>query len=283
MDELSVVVRARRLIENVASAPVDVRALADTHEMVVRESADLEAGEAGRTWRVGGKTYIVVNKLDDPFRQRFTILHELAHHVLKLPSRHGETIPSSELERFVGRPLEEKLCDVFAAACLVPSHLIRPMTEVQEFSAATVRGLSDAFEASKPCVASSFVRSSSRPLAYVFAEAGRIQYVITSAALRAHRIYVDTAKLPRNSAAGKALAQGSTTEIADLDGTDWSASDAANSFVVHEEAICLRGWKQTISLLTFEHVGGPSKERDSQEEDDELLPELTGILPWPKR
>ncbi|MBL8297925.1 MAG: ImmA/IrrE family metallo-endopeptidase [Rhodanobacteraceae bacterium] len=282
MDELTAIGRARRLVAGISSAPVDAYGLATAHGMEVKESDQLGEGEAGNTFRKGTKTIIVVNKNNHPFRRRFTVLHELAHHFLELPSKHGASIPSSDLERFVGRPPEEKMCDVFAAECLVPAHLIRPLTD-SPFSVKTVQRLSDDFEASRPCIASSFVRSCPNPIAYVFAENGRISNVLTSAALREHRVFIQDGRLPSSSAAARALANDTSSENAELDGTDWSSSDAADQFVCTEEALHLRGWKQTLSFLTFERVGSARHEVAEPDESEELLPELTGHLPWPKK
>ena len=283
MDELIAIGRARRLVGHLQAVPIDVVALAASHGREVRESDQLESGEAGNTFSKGGKSFIVVNKNDDPYRRRFTILHELGHHILDLPSNHGAKIPSNELERFVGQPIEEKLCDVFAAECLVPWHLIRPLVADTSFSLGALQQFSDRFQASRPCIASSFVRASSDLLAYVFAEGGRIQKVVTSAPLRTQGIFVQGGMVPSASAASLALTSGSTAETAELDGSEWSSSDPAIDFTCYEEALHTRTWKQTLSLLTFERYGQSEGQYESTMERDDLLPELTGHLPWPKR
>ncbi|TDR45686.1 uncharacterized protein DUF955 [Tahibacter aquaticus] len=283
MDELTAITRARKLVAGISSAPVDVIALASAHNMEVKESDQLAEGEAGNTFRKGAKTFIVVNKNDDPFRRRFTVLHELAHHVLDLPSNHGATIPASELERFSGRPPEEKLCDVFAAECLVPTHLIRSLAATAPFCVDTVQRLSAHFQASRPCVASSYVRASRELIAYVFAEGGRVQSAIMSAALREQRIFIQGGMVPAASAAARALARDTTLESVELDGSDWSSSDAAMQFACSEEALHMRAWNQTLSLLTFERVGPSQRGAADRDESEDLLPELTGHLPWPKR
>lgn len=282
MDELTTIGRARRLVAGMTSPPVDAYGLAAAHGMEVKESDLLAEGEAGNTFRKGTKTIIVVNKNDHLFRRRFTVLHELAHHFLELPSKHGASIPSGDLERFVGRPPEEKLCDVFAAECLVPAHLMRPLTDVP-FSVETVQRLSDHFQASRPCIASSFVRSCRNPIAYVFAENGRISNVLASAALRDQRVFIQDGRLPSTSAAARALANDTLAESAELDGSDWSSSDAADQFACTEEAFHLRAWKQTLSFLTFERLGSARHEAPERDETEELLPELTGYLPWPRK
>lgn len=283
MDELTAIGRARRLVESLLSAPIDVAALVAAHGMEVRESDLLGDGEAGNTFRKGGKTFIVINKNDDPYRRRFTALHELGHHILDLPSNHEARILSNELERFVGRPIEERLCDVFAAECLVPWHLIRPLVADAPFSLDVLHQLSERFQASRPCIASSFVRASKDLVAYVFAEGGRVQNVVTSASLRDARVFVQSGMIPSTSAAALALANGTSSETAELDGSDWSSSDLATHFTCYEEVLHIRTWKQTLSLLTFERIGRSRHDLDSKTEQDELLRELTGQLPWPKR
>ena len=283
MDELTAIGRARRLVGTLTTAPVDVAALAAAHGMDVKETDQLDDGEAGNTFSKGGRKIILVNKNDDPFRRRFTVLHELGHHVLELSSKHGASIPSNELERFVGRPPEEKICDVFAAECLVPWHLLKPLVSDAAFSVDTIEQLHKLFQASRQCVASSFVRASREPVAYLYAEQGRIQSVVVSVALKDLRIFIQGGMLPSTSAAALALASAETIEIADLDASDWSSSDAALDFACYEEAIHRGAWGQTLSLLTFERVSRAQGVSGQTEEEDGLLPELTGYPSWPKR
>lgn len=283
MDELVAIGRARKLVQAIAAPPVDVDALIAAHGMVYKESDRLGPGEAGNTLTKGGTTYIIVNKHDDPFRRRFTALHELAHNVLDLPSRHASGVLTDELERFSGRPLEEKICDVFAAECLVPAHLIKPLIDNALFSVELLIGLTRMFQASRQCIASSFVRNSRDLVAYVYAEAGVTQHVIPSAALRNAGVFIQGGMLPPNSAASKAMqaAEGFATQ--DLDAADWSTSDNALHYACYEEALFVPAWKQTHSLLTFEPIASSIHATERGDDCDELLPELTGYLPWPKR
>lgn len=283
MDELVAIGRARKLVEGIASPPVDVEALLEAHGMVFKESDRLESGEAGNTVTIGATTYIVVNKNDDPFRRRFTALHELAHNVLQLPSKHVNGVPSDELERFTGRPPEEKICDVFAAECLVPAHLIGPLITNAQFSVNLLVELTKRFQASRQCIASSYVRNSKELVAYAYAEDGKIQHVIPSAALRAAGIFIQGGMLPSSSAASKAIRSGAEFESEDLDASNWSSSDAANRFACYEEALFVPTWKQTHSLLTFEAVSPSNDIAGTADDNNGLLAELTGHLPWPKR
>ena len=60
-------------------------------------------------------------------------------------------------------------------------------------------------------------------------------------------------------------------------------SDWRRSGVVLEEARYLKSWDQTLTLLWFEDEEVPPLPRDASDKTDEepLLRELDGILPWP--
>lgn len=287
MDELTAIGRARKLLKDagITKAPVDVEALASTLGFKVSRK-ELEEGEAGITFKKRDQKHICVNEKDPLKRQRFTIVHEIAHHVLNLPSVHGEIVPADELERFKGRPPEETLCDLFAAECLVPWNLIQPIAEELEFNLTNLAKVSDQFQASRACVASRLVQASEDYLAFVVAEDGVIQYSVSSKALREAKIWIQKGiELPRNSAAAIAI-RNDDGEIADaeLDGTDWSSSDAALNFSCFEEAIYYAPWKQTQSILVFEGFSTrPAVTAYEASRDDGLLQELDGKLPWPKR
>lgn len=286
MDETTAITRARQLLGKlqVESFPVNVSEIASAEGFEVQESDKLDVATSGQVWDLGVRKIIVVNKHDHPYRRRFTILHEVAHHYLGLPSHHGDNLPASELGRYRGRPREELLCDVFAAECLVPWKLIQHFSESMEFSATTIAHLSDMFEASKPCVASRFAQASPALVAYVPAEEGVIRNAIMSKALREERVWISVGvKLPLQSAAAALLSTGGDTRVAELDGSDWSSTDVADAFVCQEEALRAPDWNQTLSLLTFEKVGKSASIPLAHDESDELLPELTGHLPWPKK
>lgn len=288
MEEITAISRARQVLKSsgINTAPVDVDALAAALGFQISRR-DLPHGEAGNTFTKRNQKYILVNQNDGLARQRFTILHEIAHHVLELSSVHGEKVSSDELERYKGRPYEEVLCDVFAAECLVPWHLIQPIASEQEFTLQNLVALSERFEASRACVASRFAQASKDYLAYVVAEDGVIQYAITSGALRSARIWISKdIPLPRKSAAAEAIkAESDGIHIADLEATDWSSSDEAYRFACYEEATYYAAYNQTISLLTFEEVDVRQASvgyRTSNDEGNELLSELTGYPGWSK-
>lgn len=288
MDENIAVARARKLLKDagIATVPVDVEALASFLGIRVSRT-ELAKGEAGCTVRRRGKTCIWVNQDDSPLRQRFTILHEIAHHVLKLESKHGEKVPADELERFTGRPPEEVLCDIFAAECLVPWGVIQPLAEEKDFTLEYLAELAEQFQASRSCVASRFAQASGAHLAFVVAEEGVVKYSVTSKALKDARVWVSRGiPLPKNSAAAKAFMSGASGfHEADSEGQDWSNSDDARRFACYEQATYHAPTKQTQSILIFEELeqrpvsSGYLRARDDR---DDLLEEIDGYPGWSK-
>ncbi|MES9897677.1 MAG: ImmA/IrrE family metallo-endopeptidase [Sedimenticola sp.] len=287
MDEVIAITKARGFLKDLGidRYPIDVNAIAGELGFEIKSSNQLDPNEAGHVVKLPGRQIIVVNSNDLPYRQRFTIMHEVAHEALQLPSNHGNNISSSQLESYTSRPREEILCDVFAAECLVPWHLISPLTEELPFEISTIRKLSDDFQASRTCIASRFAQASSDLNIFVLAENGVIRNVVPSRAVKELRFWINIGiKLPTGSAAESALKTGKSEATVDSDGTLWSTSDSASRFTCYEESIVLEKWSQTLSMLTLEIIGdtGHKPYREYLDED-ELLPELTGELPWPKR
>lgn len=286
MGEVIAISEARAVLKRleVDRIPVDVTAIAQELGFVVKKSEKMSAGESGQLFMIGQKKHIIVNGNDSEFRQRFTVLHEIAHDVLNLPSVHGDALSISALESYRSRPKEEVLCDVFAAECLVPWHLLAPMTANVPFTAETVEELSETFQASRPCVASRFAQASRDMLVYVLSESGIVRYVASSQHARERRYWVPIGiRLPSESAAALARSRRAEFAEASIDGTVWSSSDYASAVFCDEEAIYLQSWDQTVSLLTLGTADSIAANRTAAEEDDELLSELTGILPWPRR
>lgn len=289
MDENTAVLRARHFLQahGVTSAPVDVMALAQATGFEVK-FIELPEGEAGSTGVRRGKRYILVNEQDPPMRQRFTILHEIAHHVLGLPSVHGQASDPSEsaLTSLLGRPPEEKACDAFASECLVPLAVIRPLIEGKSFGVQIVAELARSFGASQHCVASQFIKSSTDCVAFVLAEHGLVKLAFPSTALRAAGVHLlRGTRLPHDCAAEAAMsAEDGAVLTAESEGADWSHSDAAGRFSVYEEASFYAPKQQTYSFLTFEALEPPSASEITRSvEDDDLLSELTGELTWKPR
>ncbi|AYK22631.1 TPA: ImmA/IrrE family metallo-endopeptidase [Pseudomonas aeruginosa] len=288
MDENTAVARARKLLKDagITTVPVDVEALASFLGFRVLRT-ELAKGEAGCTVERRGKICIWVNQDDSPARQRFTILHEIAHHVLELESKHGDKVPSDELERFAGRPPEEVLCDIFAAECLVPWEVIQRLAEEKDFTLEHLAELAEQFQASRSCVASRFAQASEAHLAFVVAEEGVVKYSVNSKALKASKVWITKGvPLPKSSAAAKAFMSGASGfHEADSEGLDWSNSDDARRFACYEQATYHAPTKQTQSILIFEELEQrpvSSGYRHARDDRDDLLEELDGYPGWSK-
>src|SRR5260370_24724481 len=101
MDELSVVLTARELINKVGptAIPVPIKPYAEQVGAVLHVDHDLTAEEAGYAFEKNGKHHICINGKDSEERQRFTACHELAHIALGLPSHHAGLPWSSYAKR----------------------------------------------------------------------------------------------------------------------------------------------------------------------------------------
>lgn len=109
----------------ITAVPVDLAKYLTAANAELRVSKRLGHGEAGHTMFVHGRHIITVNGNDTPERQRFTVLHEIAHIVLEMPSVHGDEVSADALLSYARRPPEEVVCDTFAAECLLPHELLR--------------------------------------------------------------------------------------------------------------------------------------------------------------
>ena len=167
----------------------------------------------------------------------------------------------------------------------MPWQLLLPLTEELPYETSTVRKLSDDFQVSLTCVASRFAQVSREMTIFVLAENGVIQNVISSIPVQEQKFWINIGiNLPKGSATERARRAGKAEASTDSDGTVWSSSNSAPRFSCYEEAIVLEQWGQTLSLLTLEAVQDVEYQFNRKSSDeDELLSELTGKLPWPKR
>ncbi len=121
--------------------PVDVEAIAQAEGIQVRYQA-LEESVSGVLMRDGAGTGTAgINSIHHPNRQRFTIAHEIGHHLLH-PNR-PEVVIDEQMFFFRGEPrdkgtpehLREMEANAFAAALLMPKELLQAEARRREFSA----------------------------------------------------------------------------------------------------------------------------------------------------
>jgi Zn-dependent peptidase ImmA (M78 family) len=290
MEENTAILRAREFLKlhGTPSLPVDVMELAAAEGFEVLFK-DLAEGEAGSTVERRGQRFIWVNEHDPDFRQRFTVLHEIAHHVLGLPSVHGQvSLPLDEaLATPRRRPQEEVACDAFASECLVPHTLLKPRADSSAFTVLSVSQMSALFRASQHCIASQWIKASDETLAFVIAKDRRIEWAFPTKNARDAGLRIPNGRsLPANSAADRLVRTGSSdVASSELEASEWSLADTASRFVVYEEATNYVPMQRTYSFLTFEEVDAARHEEGrntSVDQDSALLEALTGELRWRK-
>jgi len=287
--EFQTILKARKFVRDagIVAAPVDLERLATAANAKIKIVHDLADDESGQTTCIKGKRIIIVNGNHREERQRFTALHELAHIVLELPSQHhGSKLTTGTLMSYGRRPPEEMLCDVFAAECLLPYDLFSKDVDDVDISMASVKELSEKYKASLTTTGSRFAISASEPCAFVLSENGQICYVSRSKFLNEIKGWIDfNIPLPHGSVAYRLVKGGSKNEDYDELASDvWFNGGIKNRPLLAEEAVLLREWSQCLSLIWFDDSLKPVKEsRDEEDDDEPLLKELDGTLPWPSK
>lgn len=289
MDELPTILKARQFIRKagIMSVPVDIECLATAANAKIKVAYDLHNDESGQTFPLKGKHVIVVNGNHLEERQRFTVLHEIAHIILELPSQHhGEKLTTGVLMRYGRRPQEEMLCDVFAAECLLPYDLFSKDVSDIDISMDAVLTLAETYKASVTSTGSRFALNANGPCAFVLIESGYIRYVSRSKFLRELNGWIDfNIPVPQGSVAQRLIRGSSETKEHDEIHADiWFSNGIRNFDLVVEEALLLKEWDQCLSLLWFDESLKLIRGQGGTYEDDEpLLRELDGVLPWPSR
>lgn len=248
LNEFSTVLKAREFVRkaNVTTIPVPLAAyLAEAHA-TTRDDGDMAADEAGMCMPMPNGTFrICVNANDSIERRRFTVCHEIGHIVLGLKSDH-KTQPWS-----TGRPLTERLCDLFAAELLLPEHLFQPAAEDAPVGFASIDDLAARFAASVTTTGSRYADSIGVPCAFVLSNQGKVIHAARSKSLReAYAVIGRHADLPAASVSARTR-EGKTCGREAIDAQDWF-SDWEHGGVLLEEARHLAKWDQTLTLLWFD-------------------------------
>ena len=289
MNEFPTILRAREFLRDAGNpaVPVDIKHLAAAANAKIKLAYDLADDESGQTTQFKDKHVIIVNGNHTEERQRFTVLHEIAHIVLGLPSQHrGSTLKTEVLLRYARRPEEEVLCDVFAAECLLPYHPFASQVAGTDISLDAVKSFAREYKASLTTTGSRFAVNANEPCAFVLIEDGRIRYVSRSKYLNEMKGWIKfNVPVPDGSVAQRSLQGGPETEDYDEIPTDvWFDGGIRNRPLVAEEAILLREWNQCLSLIWFDESLTRVRERWDEDEDKQpLLKELDGTLPWPSK
>ena len=281
MDEFSVVLRARTFVRETGSLglPPSVEAYVQQIGGVLRHEADLPNDEPGYSFESNGRHFICINDKDSEKRRRFTACHEIAHIVLGLPSDHS----SMPWWSYAKRPKNEVLCDVFAVELLLPKQLFEPLVREEQIGLSAIDELGRRFLASATATGSRYAMVMDAPCAFVLSENGVVRYASRSKTLRDAGGWIPPRMEVPPETLSAGLRAGSMETAPDKVAADVWFSDWRRGGMVLEQARFLKPWDQTLTLLWFEDEEVPPPTRDTSDTKDEepLLRELDGILPWP--
>jgi len=261
----------------------DMEVCAKAANARVRTEA-LGQGESGYTIPAGARFVITVSSNESQERQRFTVCHEIAHIILRLPSNHTE-VPSWS---YAKRDLNEVLCDIFASELLLPyQHFLKRIPEGDP-TAEVIELLAADFGASFPATASRYASLASFPCAYVTMERGFVRYAGPNTALRRIGIRLpQKCPMPPGSVAHRLRSMGAFATETDQVAQDVWLENCNGGYELWELARHYGSYDQTISLLWCSENDLPQGEVDRfgkrVDEDNGGLEELTGELKWSKR
>jgi Zn-dependent peptidase ImmA (M78 family) len=272
----------------ITGVPVQIDKYLKVANADLRISSSLKDSEAGQTFAVGDRHIIVVNGRHSAVRQRFTVLHELAHIRLGLKSQHGGSISVEELLRYNRRPREEILCDVFASECLLPRQFFLPDARKRPCTFRSVEELAELYGASLAATGSRFAAYSEAACAWILADERRVRYVSSSPHLRQTGFFLKVGtEVPAQSMLGRLIAGlgGVTAGVADiLPSHVWCSKDCGGIEEFTETAVLSSAYSQGLALLCAEDAAGPTDQSPAPARDeDEPLSELDGVLKFPGR
>ncbi len=266
--------------------PIDIDRFLVAANAKLQSSNKLQAEISGMTVPLAGQNLIYVNAKDSLERQRFTVLHEVAHIVLGLPSRHGDDPSGPGHFSYLRRPPEEIICDTFAAECLLPFEYLREDMRDAAAGFDFVSRIAKKYQASLACTASRVAFNAPFACAYVLSQDGFVRFVACSRILRDARFFISKGiQVPAASITGQCLASGQNSGSGSVAAYAWTNADRFSDIDLYEETRIGGAWKQALTLLWPEEGDLPD-DRDvrqglESDEEEPLLKELDGNLPWP--
>lgn len=259
----------------------DLEAYARAVDAKVR-SEPLPRGEAGYTLLKGSVYIITVNSNDSPERQRFTVCHEIAHIVLKLPTKHD--VPSWA---YAKRHLNEVWCDIFACELLMPYEEFRKRIPEGDPTLDAIENLGRQFGASFPAAASRYASLAPFPCAYATMDRGIVRFAEPNAALRRKGLRcMMKCPIPPGSVAARLRDAGHSASETDQVAQDLWLENCEQGSEIWELSRHYSEFDWTVSLLWCGEDELPRGELDRfnrrVDEGDGGLEELTGEITWEK-
>jgi hypothetical protein len=227
----------------------DIRPEAWAHSCGIEIIEDDLDGAAAQLIRIGDVVQIVLSsKVAESGTRRFTIAHELDHHIKKHPSPTPTMMCTPKAARR-GDDNEHKLethANAFAGAVLLPDFLVRRQCEVSPVSLDVPYRLAKDYDVSILTSAIRFAELTSERCAAVFSKDGVIEWAVPSATFT--REIRRGKRLDRESVAWDFYATGQLDEQPQLvPAAAWFDTTASVDIVEH--SICSRAHRTVLSLL----------------------------------
>ncbi len=256
----NIIKKAREFIAKVQinSIPVDVKRYALAASAHIKICDDLDDAESGHTaplYKEQGQNIIVVNEKHSNGRRRFTILHEVGHIILGLPSRHCHN--KNHTIGFIGglgSTNEERLCDTFAVECLFPHHFFTCDTNELTISMNNIKKLAKKYDASVTATGLHFANYCNTPCAFILIQEEKIKYVSGSKSFKnmGGWIKIDS-KIHRNSVSYKLRKNKlQKSGYGKVSTHIWLSKNIKNHKLCVEEAMWSKDRKECLTLLRFD-------------------------------
>jgi len=165
--------------------PVPIKELARQLDIADIQEFDTEGFEGGLITDRARSRGVILTRASHPFRQRFTIGHELGHFLIPthMPNADGQFLCSREDMRRLSakesdrRGRMEVEANRFSSLMLMPPPLLRPyLKQRRDPDVGHMVRLSAKFEVSKQAMANAYARYHDEILAFVFTKGGRVLF-----------------------------------------------------------------------------------------------------------
>ena len=262
--------------------PVDLSAIADKHNILIKPKNNSSEGVSGMLLRHGNFFGIMYSThIKNKGFQRFSIAHELGHYFLEghvdhiLPDK-GNGIHKSSAG-FVSGDSYEMEADHFASGLLMPDDLIQSIIQKTLPGLSTVKKISESCKTSLISSAIRYASLSEDAVAVIVSEGTKVDFCFLSQSMKSLPEISWPAKkspVPANSLTAqinkksKQFPQAEYEED-EIDVRDWLSGN--KSFQVKEEVQELGSYGKTLTVLSY----SGDMEEIINDEEDKLLDSWT--------
>jgi len=258
------------------SLPVDPKAIAAQHHIVVKPKPPTAPGVSGFLMRAGEQFGIMyATNIDNEGRMRFTIAHELGHYFLPGHAeelfRGGNGLHESR-SGFITRDPRELEADHFASGLLMPGRLFSEAMDNAPDGFSGIQTLADICQTSLTATAIRYAALADGVVAVVVSERDRVVFCAMSEAIRDMKGLTWLGK-------GSVIARDTETFRFNQDRSNvyrarrseaWSSLDLwlddASEIEVKEDVVGLGGYGRTLTVLFTDEETMPY---DGEEDEDD--------------